>query len=103
MVNDSIDKIKKAEDDAKNCISDAQANSDRILRAAREKVQELINNAKKQALEESNAIIKNAEAEAAKEVDILNGKNEKEIEKIRTIAESNKSKAASFIIGRIIG
>jgi vacuolar-type H+-ATPase subunit H len=103
LVGESIERIKKAEENAKNQINEAQSESDRMLRGTRERAEEIIEEAKKQAAEEAKLIIKKAEEEAAREVALLKEKNEVAKEEIRATAEGNKSKAASFIIGRVIG
>ena len=103
MIGEPIEKIKNAEENARNQIKEAQTESDRMLRQTREKAEGIIEEAKKQIAEEKQLVIKRAEAEAAKTVILLKEENEKAIEGIRTTAESNKSKAASFITGRVIG
>lgn len=102
MVNESIEKIKKAEDDAKDLLKRSQAESDRIVREAREQSAKIMEDAKKQVSDESKIINKNAELEAEKEIILLREKNQAVIDNLKSIAEINKSKAASLIIGRII-
>ncbi|MEK7397582.1 MAG: hypothetical protein AAB116_11670 [Candidatus Poribacteria bacterium] len=102
MVNESIEKIKKAEDDAKDLLKRSQAESDRIVREAREQSAKIMEDAKKQVSDESKIINKNAELEAEKEIILLREKNQAVIDNLKSIAETNKSKAASLIIGRII-
>lgn len=103
MVNESIDRIKKVEEEVKDLLKKAQIDADRIIREAREQAEKIIQDAKKQASEESKVINKDAELEAEKEIALLREKNQTEIDNLRSIAGSNISKAASFIIGRIIG
>jgi len=103
LVGEQIEKIKEAEESARNNVSESQAEYDRMLRDARGKTEGIIAEAKKQIAEEKNLIIKKAEEEAAKIVAQLEKENETAREDIRATAEGNKSKAASFIIGRLIG
>ena len=103
MVGESIERIKKAEENARNQIKEAQSESDTMLRRTRERAEEIVEEAKKQAAEETKLIIKKAEEEAARAVVLLKEKNEIAREEIRATAEGNKSKAASFIIGRVVG
>lgn len=102
MVNESIEKIKKAEDEAKDLIKISQAESERTVREARERSAKIMEDAKKQASDESKIITKNAELEAEKEIVLLKEKNQAERNNLKSIAESNISKSASLIIGRII-
>jgi vacuolar-type H+-ATPase subunit H len=102
LVNESIEKIKKSEDAAKDLIKMSQAESEKIVREARERSAKIMEDAKKQASDEFKIINKNAESEAEKEIALLKEKNQAEINNLKSIAESNKSKAASLIIGRII-
>lgn len=103
MVGESLERIKKAEENAKNQIMEAQSESDRILRINRERAEQIIEEANKQAAEKTKFIIKKAEEEAARAVALLKEENEMAREAIRAKAEGNRSKAASFIIGRIVG
>ena len=103
MVGESIERIRKAEENAKNQVKEAQAESDRMLRDARVKAEEVAEEAKKQATEEAKLIVQKAEAEAAQEVVLLKEKNEITKQEIRETAENNRAQAASFIIGRVIG
>lgn len=103
LVGESIERIKKAEENARNQLKEAQAESDRTLRDARGKAEEVIEEAKKQAAEEARLIVEKAEEEAAQEVVLLKEKNEIAKQEIRKTAESNRAKAASFINGRVIG
>ena len=103
MVSDSIERIKTAEENAKNQVKEAQAESDRSLRDARGSAEGVVEEAKKQAVEEAKLIIQKAEQEAAHEVVLLKEKDELEKQKIRKTAGSNQAEAASFIIGRVIG
>jgi len=103
LVNDLIIKIKEAEENAKIQIKEAQANSDKAIKDARDKTELIIEETKKQVAESKKLFMKNAEEEAAQLVAQLREFNKSEREKIRNIAESNKSKVASFITGRIIG
>ena len=89
--------------EARNQIKEAQSESDRMLRRTRERAEEIVEEAKKQAAEEVKLIIKKAEEEAARAVALLKEKNEIAKEEIRVTAEGKKSKAASFITGRVIG
>ena len=102
MVHESIEKIKKAEDDAKDLLKRSQAESDRIIREAREQSVKIMADAKKQASDEFKIVNKNAESEAEKEIILLREKNQAVIDNLKSIAETNISKAASLIIGRII-
>ena len=102
MVNESIEKIKKAEDDAKDLIKMSQAESDKIIREARGQSAKIMEDAKKQVSDESKTINKTVESEAEKEIILLREKNQAVIDNLKSIAETNKSKAASLIIGRII-
>jgi len=102
LVNESIEKIKKAEDSAKDLIKMSQAESERTVREARERSAKILEDAKKQVSDESKVVNKNAESEAEKEIALLKEKNQAEINNLKSIAESNISKAASLIIGRII-
>ena len=103
MVNESIEKIKQAEDAVKAMVKEVQAESDKIVREAREKAEKINDDTKKEASEKLRLVIKNAESEAEKEIALLKKENQAGIDGIRSIAESNRPKAASFIIGRIIG
>ncbi len=103
LVGESIEKIKKAEENAKNQVEETQAESDRMLRDARGKAEELLEEAKKQVAVEAKLIIEKAEEEAAQEVVLLKEKNETAKQEIRKTAESNRAEAASFIIKRVIG
>ncbi len=103
LVNESIDKIKKVEEEVKELLKEIQIDADRIIREAREQSVKILEDAKKQVSEELKAINKNAELEAEKTIALLREENQAEIDNLRSMAESNISKAASFIIGRIIG
>ena len=103
MVGESIERIRKAEENAKNQVKEAQAESDRMVRDARVKAEEVAEEAKKQAAEEAKLIIQKAEAEAAQDVVLLKEKNEIAKQKILRTAESNRADSASFIIARVIG
>jgi V/A-type H+-transporting ATPase subunit G/H len=102
LVNESIEKIKKAEDDAKDLLKRSQAESDGIIKEAREQSAKRMEDAKKQASDESKIINRNAESEAEKEITLLREKNQAVIDNLKSVAETNKSKAASLIIERII-
>lgn len=103
LVGESIEKIKKAEENARNQIAEAQAESERMLRDARAKAEEVVEEAKKQAAEEAKRIVEKAEEEAAQEIVLLKEKNEGAKENIRKTAGRNRAEAASFIIRRVIG
>ncbi len=87
------------------CISCRNLNAKRNKRRrdARGKVEEVIEEAKKQVAVEAKLIIEEAEEEAAQEVVLLKEKNETAKQEIRKTAESNRAEAASFIIKRVIG
>lgn len=103
MVSESIEKIRKAEENAKNQVKEAQAESDRMLRDTRVKAEEAAEEVKEQAAEEAKLTIQKAEEEAAQDVVLLKEKNEIAKREIRETAESNRAEAASFIIERVIG
>jgi len=103
LISEPIEKIKKAEEKTRNQIKETQAESDRMIRRAREKAEEIIEETKKQVAEETKLIIKKAEEEAARAFALLKEENQVAREEIRATAEGNRSKAASFIIGRVIG
>ena len=103
MIGESIERIKKAEENAKNQVEETQAESERTLRDAREKAEEIAEEAKKKAAAETKLIIGQAEEEAAREVVSFREQNETDKAEIRKTAQSNRAEAASFIIGRVIG
>ena len=58
MVGEPIEKIKKAEENARNLVKEAQAESERMLREAREKAEQVIAEARNQAAEEAKLLVK---------------------------------------------
>ena len=103
MARESVEKIWKTEEEARNKIEAAQLEADKISKEAAEKAIKIANEEKEAASQQAKILMSQAEEEAQREIERLEAQNIEACKQIQVMAEKNKDSVISFIIRRIIG
>ncbi|MBR2520684.1 MAG: hypothetical protein IKE62_00685 [Oscillospiraceae bacterium] len=102
MSLEAIKQVAKAEEENRLLIEQAYADSRKAEAEARAQADQMIRKAEEEARASVTAMMLDAETEAEARISELMGRNRQECESIREQAGKNVSKAASFILERIV-
>ncbi len=101
LVND-LKKLKKAEDDAKKIIDNANVEAEKIIRNAEEKAASTISEIETEIRKGGRILREEADADVASEVNNLETAYSEEIKEIRSKASEKMDEAVSYVLEMLL-